>query len=180
MSEIKPPSPVKLIASIFSKDELTIADAVDQMVTHWGMVDFMSAILLFNQTDYYAKEFGSPLLRRFISFERLVDPVSLPDIKHRTNRLESESSTGGKRHVNIDPGYITAERVVLATGKNYSHRIYLGAGVYADLTLIYTKGGYQRLPWTYPDYASTTVNEILEQIRRKYLFQVGIKQDGNL
>jgi hypothetical protein len=85
-----------------------------------------------------------------------------------TNDLEHEHSSNGKRVVNIDPGYLLHERFVLATGKNYSHRIYIGKGIYADLTLIYAKGGFKPLPWTYPDYASEIIITFLEQVRKKY------------
>jgi len=85
-----------------------------------------------------------------------------------TNRLEGEYAKDGRRRVNIDPGYLLLERLVLASGKNFSHRIYLDNGIYADLTLIYQHGGFQKLPWTYPDYADQPMLAFLQQVRRKY------------
>ena len=71
--------------------------------------------------------------------------------------------------VNLDPGYMLHERFVLASGKNFSHRIYVGRRIYADLTLIYTKGRFQTLPWTYPDYTEQNMLTYLEQVRKKYV-----------
>ena len=86
-----------------------------------------------------------------------------------TNDLESKYSRDDRRRVNLDPGYLLRERFVLATGKNFSHRIYIGRRIYADLTLIFTKGVFQTLPWTYPDYADKKMLGYLEQVRSKYV-----------
>jgi hypothetical protein len=75
--------------------------------------------------------------------------------------------------VNLDPGYLTRERLVLATGKNYTHRIYLGGGIFGDLTLTYSRGGFKPLPWSYPDYSRGDLPELLSRMRRKYLWQLG-------
>jgi hypothetical protein len=96
----------------------------------------------------------------------------LADWKVFTNRLEERFSLGGRRPVNLDPGYVAKERLVLATGKNYTHRLYLEHGIYGDLTLLYSRGGFQPLPWSYPDYAQGEVPELLGQVRRKYLWQL--------
>lgn len=178
MSNPRSPAPVKLIASLFSADELLISEAIEKMSDIWGRTDFISETMKFDHTDYYRKEFGAGLKRRFAAFETLIDPVLLPEIKISTNRLEAELGTENRRYVNIDPGYITAERLVLATGKNYSHRIYLDYGIYADLTLIYQKGGFKSLPWTFPDYASDEIKELLGRIRDKYLFQLTFEKPG--
>jgi hypothetical protein len=111
---------------------------------------------------------GAPLYRRVFSFERLIAQEQLAEIKCRTNSLETKLSTQGRRSVNIDPGYLLFERFVLATGKNYTHRIYIGRGIYADLTLIYQKGAYRPLPWTYPDYAAPQMGSFLVKVRQKY------------
>jgi hypothetical protein len=86
--------------------------------------------------------------------------------------MEQARSAGGRRTANIDPGYLLLERLVLATGKNYSHRIYIGRGIYADLTLIYRDGAYRALPWTYPDYAGEPLRRFLTAVRRKYAFDI--------
>jgi hypothetical protein len=101
----------------------------------------------------------------------------LSSVKHKTNQIEKKFSTHGKRRINIDPGYITHERFVLATGKNYTHRIYVGNGIFADLTLIYQRGGFQTLPWTYPDYAKENIRSFLTRVRKKYT--IDIKEELN-
>ncbi len=125
----------------------------------------------FTYTAYYEREMGRDLHRQVCSFLRLVPVESLPDIKLFSNQLEIQLSQNGKRRINIDPGLLTEERAVLATGKNYTHRIYLRNGIYADLTLIYHKGAYEKLPWTYPDYQEATLLHYFGALREKLHFQ---------
>ncbi|MCK9362775.1 MAG: DUF4416 family protein [Syntrophales bacterium] len=172
MSAPQRPPQVKLVASIFSGDIGIIGTVVEAMSEKYGQADYISAPLLFSYTDYYEKEFGGSLIRRFVAFERLVEPETLPDVKLWTNALESSFAAGEKRRVNIDPGYLACAHLILATGKGYSHRPYLRDGIYADLTLIYQKGAFQVLPWTYPDYAAGEMIGILTRIREKYLLQL--------
>jgi hypothetical protein len=101
-----------------------------------------------------------------------VAPESLPDIKLRTNEIETSLLGDGKRRVNIDPGLLSQERFVLATGKNFTHRVYLRAGIHADLTLVYQKGAYSPLPWTYPDYREPEFLHYLKVLRKKLKFQL--------
>jgi len=95
--------------------------------------------------------------------------LKMTQIKIETNAVELKYSEKNKRLVNLDPGYIVHERFVLATGKNYTHRIDIGKRIYADLTLIYTKGEFQKLPWTYPDYADNKMLAFLSLVRKKYI-----------
>ena len=94
-----------------------------------------------------------------------------------TNGLEEQWIKGASRQVNIDPGYLVASRFVLASGKDFTHRIYVGQGIYADLTLVYTKDQFQPLPWTYPDYQSQPVQDFLIKVRKKYLFDTSVAID---
>jgi hypothetical protein len=128
----------------------------------------VSSWLPFNFTTYYETEMGASLFRKILVFKTLIGQDTLAEIKIFTNDLELEYSKNSKRMVNLDPGYMLQERFVLATGKNYSHRIYIGKYIYADLTLIYTKGRFQALPWTYPDYAEKNMLTFLGQVRNKY------------
>ncbi|PIE61670.1 MAG: GTP-binding protein [Desulfobacterales bacterium] len=138
-----------------------------------GPVDLMSRWLSFDFTDYYFKEMGAPLYRRMVAFQPLMEQSALASIKLQTNTLEqSILRDGAFRQVNIDPGYLLPSRFVLATGKEYSHRIYIGKQIYADLTLMYTKQGFKTLEWTYPDYASKPVLKFLSQVRQKYLLDL--------
>jgi len=160
---------VKLISSLFSPEQDLIEKAIKQMEEYFGPADWVSEKLLFNRTKYYAKEMGWPLYRRFISFSRLISPDSIVDIKLATNRIENEYLLERRRRINIDPGYIALERLVLATGKNYVHRIYLKKGLYADLTLVFHDGTFKPLAWTYPDYADEKVIGYFNMLRNGYL-----------
>ena len=179
MSQLKKSKPVKLIMSIIFKEKEVLECAVSNLNRAFGQTDFVSEILPFDFTDYYCKEMGNSLKRQFISFLKLIPPEMLPKIKLETNRMELKYTRDGSRQANIDPGYISAERLVLATGKNFTHRIYLNDGVYADLTLIYQNKDFRPLPWTYPDYASPKIKEIFKQIREKYLLQSHLTFDNN-
>jgi len=173
MSEPSPPKPAKLVIGFFLKEKRLGIRVVKTLTDKYGAVDLVSSWFPFNFTNYYNDEMGTPLFRRLVAFKQLIHQVSLADIKLFTNDLEHEHSIDGKRMVNIDPGYLLHERFVLATGKNFSHRIHIGKGIYADLTLIYTKGGFKPLPWTYPDYASENIMTFLKQVRKKYMVDLG-------
>ncbi|MES0350655.1 MAG: DUF4416 family protein [Desulfobacteria bacterium] len=173
MSIPRKPELAKLVVSTFMQDKHLFQEAVRVLSEAFGSVDMVSPWLPFDQTDYYTAEMGAPLFRRFISFDKLIQQDDLADIKRHANDLESQFSKQRKRLVNIDPGYMLAARFVLATSKNFTHRIYLRAGIYADLTLIYQKDRFRPLDWTYPDYAGETVINFLQSIREKYMFQLG-------
>jgi hypothetical protein len=172
MSDPQPPEKVKLVTSLFSGDAKIIEKVLGLLSKRYGLIDYISSPLSFSYTDYYEREFGSPLIRRFAAFERLITPETLPDIKLWTNRLEKNLSSEGKRSVNIDPGYLSTAHLILATGKGYSHRPYLRDGIYADVTLMYQNREFHVLPWTYPDYAEKTTQEMLSRLREKYLLQL--------
>jgi len=172
MSTLAIPPRAKLICSIFAGDGSRIERSVEALESLWGPADWRSSVMPFDRTSYYDREFGGGLRRQFVSFARLVGQDLLVDIKHEAARLEGEFTRNGRRLVNIDPGVLTAERLVLATGKNFTHRIYLGRGVFADLTLIFQRGSYRPLPWTYPDYASPAVVELWNVLRKRYLIDL--------
>ena len=133
-----------------------------------GPADYESEPILFTQTSYYDAELGAPITRRILSFETPLPMDRLAENKLATNALELEWTRSGQRLFNLDPGYITQERLVLATGKNFSHRVYLGQAIWADLTLIFHKGDWFDLPWTFPDYATTDIKAHLSRIRDMY------------
>ena len=169
---------VKLISSLFSAQKDLIDDVIANLVSRFGPPDWTSSILTFDRTRYYAREMGWPLYRRFISFHNLIRPEQIVDIKLTTNDIEGCHLAEGQRRINIDPGYVSLERLILATGKNYTHRVYLSKGIYADLTLIYHKGGFRPLGWTYRDYADPDVIACLNQVRERYKRQLrGIPLD---
>jgi hypothetical protein len=172
MGTARQPEPVKLIASLLT-GKLALLDAVKGSLIHaFGPIDFESELLPFDHTDYYAPEFGPSLQRQFVTFERLVDPGDLPAIKRQTNDLERSLAVDHLRPVDIDPGYVSLGKLVLASTKNHAHRLYLGQGVYAEGTLTYQRGRFRPWPWTYPDYASDRYCSLFDQIRDRYKAQL--------
>jgi hypothetical protein len=169
MSIPKSPKPAKLIIGLFMKENGLLDPLAKELSEQFDVIDLISSWLPFDYTNYYEAEMGAPLFRRLLAFKKLIKQNDLVKIKDITNDLELKYSKNGKRMVNIDPGYMLHERFVLATGKNYTHRIYIGKGIYADLTLIYTKGAFQKLPWTYPDYTDKNMLAYLEHVRNKYI-----------
>jgi len=172
MSTVQLPDPVKVIASIFSSEENMLTVAIKKLSDELGEIDYVSELLPFDYTDYYRDEMGTKLLRRFVSFDRLRDPGALPHVKVCTNRIEADLAREGKRRVNIDPGYISEAHLILATGKKYTHRPYIGDGIYADVTLIYRDRAFQPLEWTYPDYAGDVIIDMLIRMRKRYIMQL--------
>ena len=169
MSQPQPPAPAKLFIGLIvhAKDR---ASAVTEALTDaFGPVDLISPWLPFNFTDYYKTEMGSPLYRRIFAFIPLIDQAALVDIKLATNELEKRWSKNEKRQINLDPGFVLAERLVLATGKNFAHRIYLDKGIYADLTLVFRKDRFRVLPWTYPGYRQPGMQAFFINVRSKYI-----------
>lgn len=168
MSIPRPPAAAKLVIGIVLKERSLLRPVTELLIARFGPLDMVSAWMRFDFTSYYEDEMGLPLFRRVLTFKELIPQEQLPEIKTATNGIEAGFAEGGKRRVNIDPGYLLLERFVLASGKNFTHRIYLGRGIYADLTLIFTRGGFEALPWTYPDYASPGMTAHLHQIRQRY------------
>jgi len=154
MGDINNPKPVQFFTSIIFKDDIFLENAERNIRETIGTTLDRIPSMPFYHTNYYEKEMGNNLSRIFILFEPLFQREKLPEIKLETNKIEESFLSDGKRTVNIDPGYISLENVVLATTKGYAHRIYLGSGIFADLTLIYHNGTYNSLEWTYPDYGS--------------------------
>ncbi|HMA84309.1 MAG TPA: DUF4416 family protein [Desulfosalsimonadaceae bacterium] len=178
MSRPAPPKPAKLVIGLFTKHTRLIQPVLERLQETFGQIDIISPWFAFNWTDYYEPEMGSRLQRRMTAFGPHINQADLPDIKLHTNAIEETYTIAGSRQINIDPGYLLAERFVLATGKNYTHRIYLGQNIYADLTLIYQHGKFQALPWTYPDYTEAPMHTFLIRVRSKYLKD--LKADGQL
>ena len=182
MSRPKNPNLVKLIISLITGEDDIVKPVLKKLEARLGSVDILSERLDFNHTDYYRDEMGERLFRKIASFEKLIKPDELADIKLFTNSVEDESclplppsqrgAGGGKRIINIDPGYISMEKMVLASCKNFAHRIYLKKGIYADLTLIYKAGGFQSLEWTFPDYAKDNIKRLLQGMRERYMHQL--------
>lgn len=155
---------------MLSPEERVFEEAERRLAVEFGAIDLKSQVLTFNFTDYYEEEMGKGILRKFLSFEGLVEPGDLAQIKLFTNHLEKDFQQIGRgRPINLDPGYVTGSKLVLASTKDYSHRLYLGQGIYGEVTLRYVKGSFEPLPWTYPDYRTGGYLDFFSEVRRSYL-----------
>ncbi len=176
MGEPTKPKPVKLFTGLLTSTPEVLEEVEAELSARYGKIERRSPLIPFDYTDYYDEETGEGIKREFLAFEELVDPGRLPEIKLETNELEvcfsRELDIDLPRPVNIDPGYIGLSKLVLATTKNYSHRIYLRDGIFAEVTLRYRKGGFEPLPWTYPDYRSQDYIDFFEETRELYLDQL--------
>jgi len=168
MSQPSPPKPAKLVIGFFLKEKTLSIPVVENFIERFGEVDIVSEWMPFDHTSYYEPEMGAPLFRRMMAFETLIQQNQLAEVKLFANEIEKQYADNGKRLVNIDPGYLLLERFVLATGKNFAHRIYIGKEIYADLTLVFRKGRFESLPWSFPDYAGDRVQAFLMRAREKY------------
>jgi hypothetical protein len=170
MGKAKESKPAKLFMSLITSETSILYQGMEDLRLAFGEIDFVSERLPFNFTDYYAEEIGKELFRHFVTFASLIAIPLLPQIKQRTNRLEEKYATPDRnRRINMDPGYVCLEHVVLATTKGYAHRPYLREGIYADLTFIYRNKSFQPLEWTYPDYRQEEVILLFNQFRKKYV-----------
>ena len=173
MAEINTPIPVKLICGVIAASEEILSAALEELAAAYGDIDCESPVIPFNFTDYYEKQMGRNLLRRFAAFSDLINPGTLPDTKIATNNIEKKIAgdfpDGPSRPVNLDPGYISASKLVLASTKNFSHRIYLRDGIYGEITLSFRGGTFTHLEWTFPDYRSRLYKEFFEKVRSIYM-----------
>ena len=161
-----PETSLLFISLLFSRREIFHA-VVMLLLSRFGDTIFDSEICLWNHTHYYDVELGTPIFRKLLFFRRQFDPLSLPDVKLETNDLEAAYVIEGKRKINIDPGYLMRSRVVLASAKDYSHRIYLGKGIYGEVALYYQGNHYNPLPYTYFDYREPRTIELFERARNE-------------
>lgn len=173
MGLIRKPEPVKLIMGMIAND-VELFEKVEAMLERkFGKIDFKSHIIDFNFTNYYEKEMGKGLKRKFISFEKLILPSEIVRVKLYTNKIERKFSDKGKRNVNLDPGYLNEGKVVLASTKDNLQRIYLGKGIYAEVTLYYRNKNFEHFNWTYPDYRTDLYKGIFKEMRRIFRRQIG-------
>lgn len=180
MWEIQRPQPVKLMVGILASDRQCLDAARASIMDAYGQADLTSPVYPFDLTHYYQDQAGPNILRQFVSMEQLIDPGQLADIKLNTNLMEKQMADSLKapfpRPVNFDPGYVEPSKLVLASTKNFAHRVYIGKGIWAEVTLTYNKGVWQIYPYTFPDFKSGRYNEFLSQVREKL---VGQLRQGN-
>jgi hypothetical protein len=175
MGAIRAFNPVKLFAGVLVSDRRLIGPVRERLDETYGPVDHESPIIPFDFTDYYADEMGDIIDRVFFSFERLIEADELAAIKRQTNSLEEQFQLSGgttKRPVNLDPGYIEHAKVILASTKNFYHRIYLGSGIFGEVTMHFKNNTFQFFPWTYPDFQSRDYQEFFLRVRQIYRAQL--------
>jgi hypothetical protein len=176
MWEPKEPKPAKLIVGVLAPDERCLKVAIEKLATAFGDLDLVSEVWPFDQTKYYADEIGQTIVRQFVSMEKLVGPGQLAAVKHQTNQMEQELAASldlsVPRPVNLDPGLIEPSKLVLATTKNFSHRIYIGDRMYAEVTLLYDKGQWCPMPYTFPDYRQACYHAFFSKVRARLVEQL--------
>jgi len=152
VGQVRHPDPALLFIGTLYCNKSAEHHAYELLEKNFGEILLTSPATPWDHSTYYQDEIGYPLLRQFHFFKTLIDPARLADIKLKTNGIEDILSLGGKRRINLDPGYLTLYNIVLASTKNYSHRIYLGKGIFGEVTLIYKGETYHPHLFTYRDY----------------------------
>jgi len=180
MWKLKDPNPAKLIIGILAANQDCLQAAIEALTSEFGKADLISDTWPFTQTDYYNKETGENILRRFVTIEKLIDIAKLAKIKHTTNKLEKklakQLALDLYRPVNLDPGVIEPSKLILATTKNHSHRIYIGKKMFAEVTLVFDRGAWCPLPYTYPDYRLKCYHDFFDKVRARLLEQLKSKR----
>lgn len=173
MGSVRPPGEVKLFCGLLLAPHIALQEVEDALARLYGPVSLRSAPLPFTHTTYYAREMGPQLTRLYVAFAPLIALGALAAIKHTTNALERQwEKAPEQRQVNIDPGYLDLAKVVLASTKDHMHRLYIGEGMFAEVTLRYRQQHFQPWEWTYPDYREPESLAFFEQLRAQYRTQV--------
>ena len=166
---ISTPQPVKLFVGMLANEISLMEQIAGQLEGIFGPIDLKGPVWPWEHTAYYQKEMGPGLKRQFVFFEHLVSPGIIADTKLKTIELENKFlNINAGRRINLDPGYLDSARLVLASTKDFSHRIYLGNGIYGEITLIYSGKDYQVLPYTFPDYRTGEYMDIFKKAREIY------------
>lgn len=173
MGAIHNATPVRFLCGLLTNDTQLMILAETELSALLGPVDATSSCMPFDATDYYRAEMGPGLIRKFVSFANPRDPADLADIKIATNRIEDRfaqiQNDKPARRINLDPGYLTPSRLVLASTKDFSHRIYLRDGIYAEVTLLFRKNACHSLEWTFPDFRGPTYHPFFLDLRQRIL-----------
>ena len=171
MGTIRHPQPVKLFVGLLTSIPTIWPQVEDRLVEVFGPVHLRSASYPFDLTKYYDGEMGTPIQRRFLGFAELIEPHTIAAVKVRTNQLEADLSaqhTAVRRAVNLDPGYLELGKIILASSKNFYHRILVADGIYAEVTMHFESGTWQSFPWTFPDFRSHRYDDFFTSLRELY------------
>lgn len=158
---------VKLFFGILASSQELLETARQRLAREFSPLQCCSEVIAFTHTSYYEAEMGGALLRQWVSTTLPIPMSDLVSIKLHTNRLEAIYAEQQKRCLNLDPGYVALSKVVLATTKDYDHRIYVDRGIYEEVTLHYRRPqGFVAWPWTYPDYVTETALRFFLEVRQ--------------
>ena len=164
---------VKPIVGILTGNGSLFEGVLKDLEKSFGPHDVLGDWIFFEHTTYYNEEMGEGLNRRFVSFENLIESWDAGKFKGWIKEIEEKYSIDGKRQVNLDPGYIDANKVVLITGKRGAHKIALPGGVWADMLLWYNKG-WVPLPWAFPDFRDGKLFPVFMEMRGKFKKQTKV------
>ncbi|MDD3807948.1 MAG: DUF4416 family protein [Candidatus Marinimicrobia bacterium] len=164
--------PVKLFIAILYNETANPDIFVPHLARIFSPIDYRSTVYSFKFTHYYEQEMGGDLSRILISFQNLIPPDSLAEIKQLTRVIESKYSDERRRTINLDPGYVDLDKVVLASAKYGRQKIPLYDGIYADPTLEFTRQAFRPFRWTFPDFSTGLYHEDLKHIRLIYKHQL--------
>lgn len=170
MARPKPPPLARQLVAIFSRHPGALDWVTHRITQQWGTIGLASPRFDHSETNYYESQMGRGLIKQFLVIDGWYDPARLPQSKLQSNAWEEELSNGGEfpevRPLNVDPGYMTLTKLVLASCKDRAHRIYMADGVYGEECLYYLDHGWRARPWTYPDYQRADFQAFFEQARR--------------
>lgn len=176
MAVPNPPLPVLRFAGLLASSEESLIAARKELSQWYGLIDDMSPVIPFTFTNYYEDQMGPGLLRQWVRFATLFAPEQLAKCKLETNMAEvllgRQCTQSVRRPVNVDPGYVTRYKVVLATTKDHSHRVYLSEGIYGEVTLHWSNNQWTPWPWTYADYKTPQASEFFVRAREFYFQQL--------
>lgn len=169
MGSISPPHPVLLLVAVSSRYDAALEWAQEKIAVGFGPISAVSPAFDFTETDYYTATMGADLMKQFIVVKEPINPGQLAAIKRLTNDWEAEYASQAShlepRPLNLDPGYLTLAKLVLASTKDHAHRIYLSDGIYAEVTLSYRGRAWHAFDWTYPDYRREDFQQFFSQCR---------------
>ena len=163
--DLQPATPVALVCAVLADSAETLAEAKERLTECFGPLRKASPTYDFDFTSYYEAEMGAGLCKQLVCFAERIDPAELATVKAQTMALERAMSRGRCRRANIDPGLLSIESLLLATTKYAGHRVCIAPQLYAEVTLLYQRGCYQPLEWTYPDYQGDAVQRFLLDMR---------------
>lgn len=166
---MKPTEPrkVRLFCGVLYSDLSVLEKIKIELEKKFGLILSESEAYMFDFTDYYEKEIGGNLKKKFLVFKKLIDPGKISSIKLFTNKLEDKFSVNGKRKVNLDPGYFDVNKLVLGSAKESTNKIYIGKGIYTDITYFFKNDNVQETERTFPDFRTENVKQFFINERKR-------------